>query len=148
MSRPGPSGGSGSGRSSDQDMRALLASYARYATLVRSQEEALDRDDMDRFEDLARAREEIQEELGDGPPPFPEEEELDSETKRYLERVWENFKDALLRDVRLRARLQKMKKDASTNLKTVEGRGDQAKGYLAGDEANSGERVNKLNVRS
>ncbi len=148
MSRPGPSGGRGSGKSSDQDMRALLASYARYATLVRSQEEALDQDDMDRFENLARAREEIQEELGDGPPPFPEVEELDSEAKRYLERVWENFRDALLRDTRLRARLQRMKKDASTNLKTVEGRGDQAKCYLAGDEANSGERVNKLNVRS
>ena len=53
-------------------MRALLANYVKYAALVRFQEEALEEEDLDRFEDLAEAREAMQEELGDEPPPFPD----------------------------------------------------------------------------
>ena len=110
-------------------------------------EEALEAEDLDRFQDLAEAREAIQEELGTVPPSFPEEEELDSESRQYLERIYENFRDTLLRDTRLRARLQQMKKDASQKVTTVEGRGRQLKGYLAREEDKTGEGSSRLNVR-
>lgn len=134
-------------KGSTEEMRALLANYVRYATLVRSQEEALEEEDLDRFQDLAEAREAIQEEMGTVPPSFPEEEELDAESRQYLERIYENFRDTLLRDTRLRARLQQMKKDASQSLTTVEGRGRQLKGYLAREEDKTGEGSSRLNVR-
>lgn len=141
--------GSGSPRGDpNPDMRALLATFARYATLVRFQEAALENEDMDRFEDLAKAREAIQEEIGSGPPSIAAIDDLDSESQEYLEQVYEEFRDALLRDVRIRGMLQKMKKDATGSIKTVEGRGGQAKEYLSGEETNSGDRPSQLNIRT
>jgi len=147
MSSGGPSGRRASGKEGKEDMKALLGMYARYASLVRFQEEALAEDDLEKFEDLARAREEIQEEVGSEPPAGLPEDYLDPEDKEFLEKVHEEIRDALLCDARIRDRLQQMKREASTNVKTVEGRGGQAKEYLTGDEARSADRPHQLNVR-
>ncbi len=128
-------------------MEDLLAIYARYATLVRHQEEALEAEDLQRFEDLARARKAIQEELGAGPPPPAEDEEPDQQTRALLERIHEELREAGMRDARLMSRLQEMKRDAREHVRTVDGRGKPLDGYLAGEKASRGEGRARLNVR-
>jgi hypothetical protein len=104
-------------------------------------------EDLDRFEELAREREEIQEEVGSGPPIVMPKDYLDPEDQEFLEKVHEEIRDALLCDARIRDRLQKLKKTASTDIKTMEGRGGQAKEYLTGEDARSTDRPHQLNVR-
>lgn len=134
-------------KSTERDMRTLLASYVKYAALVQFQEEALEEEDLDRYDDLAEAREALQEELGDEPPPFPDPDRLDAENREYFERVYESFRDALERDTQLQTRLKRLKKEASTDLEGMKGRDEQLKGYLKGDEATTGHRKGRLNVR-
>jgi hypothetical protein len=128
-------------------MKALLAMYARYADLVRFQEAALEKEDLNRFEDLARARQEIQAEVDSVNPSLLRGDTLDPESQMYLEKVHEELRDALLRDARIRSRLQGMKKDASTTLRDVEDRGGRAREYLTGDEVHTPRRSNQVNIR-
>ena len=51
------------------------------------------------------------------------------------------------RDTRLQTRLKRLKKEASTDLESMNGRDEQLKGYLKRDEVNTGERKSRLNVR-
>ena len=146
MTRQKPLGCRSARDGSNPDMRAILTRYVRYATLIRYQEEALDREDLDRFEELAQARDALQEELK-GAPPIPDPDELDPDCREYLDRILENFRDTLHLDARLRARLQKMKNEASLNLKTMDGRGGQVRGCLEGDENKLGKQSGRFNVR-
>lgn len=147
MNRNGSSPARDRRTDSEKDMRALLANYVKYAALVRFQEEALEEEDLDRFEDLAEARGAIQEELGDEPPPLPDPARLDVQSREYLEKVYENFRDAIQRDTKLQTRLKKLKKEASGDLESVNGRDEQLKGYLKRDEVDTGNRRSRLNVR-
>jgi len=132
---------------SEKEMRAILANYVKYAALVRFQEEALEEEDLDRFEDLAEAREAIQEELGTDPSSLPDPAKLDAENREYFEKVYESFRDAMRRDTGLQTRLKRLKKETSTDLESMNGRDEQLKGYLKRDEVNSGKRSGRLNVR-
>lgn len=146
-SRPGVGVGPKGSAAGGWDLEDLLAIYARYASLVRYQEEALDEGDLEQFEELAEARRAIHEELGTGPPPLPSEEELDQRNRRLLEKVHEELRNAILNDVRLRAKLQRMKAGTREQVREVEGSGRRLDGYLAGEKASSGERSNRLNIR-
>jgi methylmalonyl-CoA mutase N-terminal domain/subunit len=132
---------------SEEGSGSLLALYARYTELIRDQEEALDLENLERFEELARAREAVQEEVeavfqdpgrGAGSSHGAEED---------LEALYDTLKEAVRRDRRLRERLQTMKRSASKSMDQVEGRGKGAKGYLARDAAAARDGSSRLNVR-
>jgi hypothetical protein len=128
-------------------MRSVLANYVRYMALIRFQEEALEEEDLDRFETLAEARGVLQEELGAGPPAFPDGEELDQERRDYLEGIYEHLRESVQRDARLQLRLKELKQGVSRDLEGMKGRDKKLKGYLEKDEAVTGERESRLNVR-
>jgi hypothetical protein len=125
----------------------MLASYARYFALVRSQEEALEAEDLDRFQDLALEREAIQDDLGDQPVHLPDPEAWDMETQEYLETVYDGFRQAVLRDRRIRAHLQTLKKKTGAEFSEVGSRGKKVKGYLETGGAVAESRPSRFNVR-
>jgi hypothetical protein len=131
----------------DQETWSRLSNYVKYAALVKYQEEALEDEDLDRFEDLADARAAIQKELGQEPAPRPELETLDPKTRECFERAYENFREAVERDVRLQSRLTEMKQAASTEMEQANGRDQQLKEYLVRDEVPAGKSKGRLNIR-
>jgi hypothetical protein len=78
---------------------------------------------------------------------MPAVDYLDPDDQEYLEKIHEEIREALLVDMRIRARLQKMRKNASHDIKTAGDRSGQAKEYLTGEEAKSSGRLHRLNVR-
>lgn len=143
----GSSGSRGRHAARDQGFQDRLEAYARYAALVRGQEEALENDDLERFREMAEAREEIQRELGAGPHQFPEEGELDPENLELLRRVHADLRDAQSRDLRLRARLRDLRKSTSGEVRTVADRGGQIRQYLVGDNNPEDDSPARLNIR-
>ena len=147
MSARSPGADGSSRRGTERDMASLLAGYVRYAALIQFQEEALEEEDLERFHELARERDVLQEELGEAPIGRMEAETLDAENRERLDRVHAALREAVLRDSRIRARLQAMKRGTSKEAGTAQHRAHKLKGYLERDEVGSGGRSRRLNVR-
>lgn len=122
-----------------------LSGYLRHAALVAEQEEALDRGDQPRFEELALEISAIQDEIGlpdhdarphpDGARPEEESDAVDL------------LRGTLARSERIHARLMSMKRTQAESIRQVSQRRPQARTYLV-ETARSGAAAAKLDVRS
>lgn len=147
MMRPGPGGSGSTRKGTPRDMPSLLARYVRYAALIEFQEEALEEEDLERFHELAREREELQKELDEAPGSGIEPASPDPGHREHLDRLYAALKEAVSADARLRARLQEMKRGTSKEVGAAQGRARELRGYLERDEVGSGSRSKRLNVR-
>jgi hypothetical protein len=130
-----------------QEMRRRLGLYARYARLIEDQVLAVDSEDMDRFQELAEAREEIQEALAQDDGALPSAETLDSKDRRLLESVRQDLRTALARDQELRKRLMGLREEARTQLHAMSRREGGVRRYVADDGPAPGDEAGRINVR-
>lgn len=130
-----------------EEARQRLSLYTRYAGLVDAQVRALDSEDMDRFQDLAEARDEIQEALMEDDRPLPSAESLDSEGRKLLESARQGLRTALVRDEELRRRLTGLREETRKQLHTISRREGGVRRYVVDEEPSPEEGGRRVNVR-
>ncbi len=116
-----------------EDLLYRLSSYARYVALIKAQEEALEEGDLERHESLAKARQELQDELGE----LPSREELaaassDPEARTLMETTLSSLRSAMARDERMRSVLKELRDDTGGRIRTMARRKKPVERYLAG----------------
>ncbi len=140
-------GSAGRERSSSEDLRRRLAAYSRYAELVRGQIRAVQEENLERFNELAEARERVQDELGASPPEPPSPHSLDPEGRALLEKMTAELREALAGDRELRALLSRERSLVASQLRAMSERGGNARRYLTGEAPSALGRPARLNVR-
>lgn len=129
------------------EVRERLLRYARYAALVHAQAEALETEDLERFAELAQARDMVQEDLEMNPEVLPAEEELDEESRELFRVVREEMRRAVIMDGELRSRLAELRAELRGELEAMEGRKDAVRRYIMDEGAGGGTSPERLNVR-
>ncbi len=118
----------GSGR---DGLARRLEAYARYAAVVRAQEEAIETGDLERFTELGEARQGLQEELDADASGEDLEEAMGSpEGRALVEGVRTSLQSALARDQRIRKALGGLRGDLAGSLRSMESRRGQVGSYL------------------
>ena len=130
-----------------QEVRRRLGLYARYARLIDDQVLAVDSENMDRFQELAEARHEIQEALAEDEGSLPSAETLDPENRRLLESVRQDLRAALARDQELRKRLMGLREEARTQLHAMSRRQGGVRRYVADDGPAPRDGAGRINVQ-
>ena len=102
--------------------------YARYAMLVNEQEHALDESDLEAFQGLADARDEVQEQierLDDREAPQPTED-----NPALREEVAETLRNALRADRRVQSKLATLRQHTLEGIRHMDRRGRGARRYI------------------
>jgi hypothetical protein len=114
---------------------------------VHAQAEALETEDLERFAELAQARDMVQEDLEMNPEVLPAEEELDEESRELFRVVREEMRRAVIMDGELRSRLAELRAELRGELEAMEGRKDAVRRYIMDEGAGGGTSPERLNVR-
>ncbi len=130
-----------------QEVRRRLDLYARYARLIDDQVLAVDSGNMDRFQELAEARDQIQEALAEDDGSLPSAEALDPENRRLLESVRQDLRAALARDQELRKRLGELREETREQVHAMARREGGVRRYVADDGPAPREGAGRINVR-
>jgi len=147
--RPVPEMGEAKGsRASEQTTD--LNRYFRYVELVKLQEAALEGEDLERVEELGRAREALQSDLEDTPPegmPREGRREEGGPESAQMRKLRQAMTEALLGDSRIRARLCALMKETSREIDRLVEKKGNIEGYLAQEGPVSDSRARRLNVQ-
>ncbi len=136
------------GPSREERLRGRLASFSRYSRLIQDQVVAVQEEDLTRYHDLSRIREQIQGELDEASPgSFPAADPEGEEERALQTEIVRVVREAMAGDQALRKLLSRKRSDAADGIRALSRREEQVKQYVKEGDAGSREVHSRLNVR-
>ncbi len=136
-----------SGNGTSDRFKKRLSAYSRYAALVQAQFLALQEEDLERYSDLARTRQVIQDGLDREPQDDIHPEPLDPEGQELLNETRAELGEALVLDREIQAILVRLRGQIGGQIKALSRREGKVREYITSADAALGQRSHKLNVR-